>query len=401
MLPEVTSPREGGPSGRLRLLQLAALTSTFDRFAVAPMLLTIAAGFGVPLSKAVLAASAYYLLYGLSQPAWGILSDRLGRVRLMRAALLGASIAGMLSAVAPNIAMLIALRAVTGAFFGAIIPALLVYVGDTVPVSTRHRVLADLMAAIAAGTALATVAGGLAAYGDAWRLAFAAPAVAALALGLGVARLPEPPSKPASGALRRLGGVLRRPWPMLVVLLGFVEGAAIFGFLTFLAPALESGGYSPVISGAVVGLYGLAVLAWTRALKRVVDNLTPSRLITLGGVMLALGYSASAVHQGLIAVAAAATLIGGAYAFMHTTLQAWATEVAPDARATVVALFSAALFAGGAVATVGAAPLAESTSFGTLFALAVLISLPLGTFGALARRRYAIARAARGRDIVR
>jgi predicted MFS family arabinose efflux permease len=379
-------------------LQLAAFTSTFDRFAVAPMLLTIAVGFGVPFAQVVAIASAYYLLYGLSQSVWGILSDRLGRVRVMRAALLGASIAGAFSALALNITALIALRAVAGACFGAIIPALLVYVGDTVPASTRHKVLADLMAAIAVGTALATAVGGLAAYGDAWRLAFAAPAVAAFILSLSMGRLPEPSGKPSPGALRRLAGIVRRPWPLLVVLLGFVEGAVIFGFLTFLAPALESRGYSSAVSGAVVGLYGLAVLAWTRSLKRFIDRLTPSRLIALGGAMLALGYGAAMADQGLIPVAATTILVGGAYAFMHTTLQAWATEVVPEARAPVVALFSAALFAGGAVATIGAAPLAESTAFGVLFAGAVIISLPLGIFGALARQRYARARGAGARD---
>lgn len=73
------------------------------------------------------------------------------------------------------------------------------------------------------------------------------------------------------------------------MLLGFAEGTAIFGFLTFLATALEFSGYTPGVSGAVVGLYGLAVLGWTRALIRVVDRLTHSRLIALGGVILVLG----------------------------------------------------------------------------------------------------------------
>ena len=39
-----------------------------------------------------------------------------------------------------------------------------------------------------------------------------------------------------------------------------VEGAVIVGFLTFLAPSLESVGASPVAAGLVVGFYRLAVL---------------------------------------------------------------------------------------------------------------------------------------------
>lgn len=42
-----------------------------------------------------------------------MLSDRLGRVRVMRLTLLGATVAGVLSA-APNLAVLIAARALAG-----------------------------------------------------------------------------------------------------------------------------------------------------------------------------------------------------------------------------------------------------------------------------------------------
>jgi len=148
-------------SGGLRLLQLAAFFSSFDRFVVAPMLVTIAASLGASLSEVAATASLYYLLYGLMQPVWGMLSDRLGRVRVMRLALFGVAVAGVLSALAPNLTLLIAARALAGGLFAAVIPASLVYIGDTVGMGSRQKALADLMAASAVGTALATVLGGL------------------------------------------------------------------------------------------------------------------------------------------------------------------------------------------------------------------------------------------------
>ena len=61
-----------GPSrGGLRLLQLAAFFSSFDRFAVAPMLLTIAASLGTSLAGDAATASLYYLLYGGGSPCGG------------------------------------------------------------------------------------------------------------------------------------------------------------------------------------------------------------------------------------------------------------------------------------------------------------------------------------------
>jgi predicted MFS family arabinose efflux permease len=385
----VLAPRvaSGGP----RLLQLAAFFSSFDRFAIAPMLLTIAASLGASLTEVAATASLYYLLYGLMQPVWGMLSDRLGRVRIMRLTLFGAAFAGILSSLAPNLTVLIVARALAGGLFAAVIPASLVYIGDTVEMGSRQAALADLMAASAVGTALATVLGGLAAYLDGWRVAFAAPALAGAALAVLLARLPEPKAfseQKREGPLAQAGRVLVQPWALAVIGIVLVEGAVILGFLTFLAPSLESTGFSPAVAGLAVGLYGLAVLGWTRTVKLVANRLGASALILIGAGMLSLGYASGAVGQSLASVSAAAVFVGGGFAFMHSTLQTWATEVVPEARATMISLFAAALFAGSGVATMAAAPLAEAGSFDLLFALGALVAVPLGFFASLARHRY-------------
>ena len=375
----------------MRLLQLAAFFSSFDRFAVAPMLVTIAASLGASLAETTATASLYYLLYGGMQPVWGMLSDRLGRVRVIRLTLFGAALAGMLSAAAPNLAILVLARALAGSLFAAVIPASLVYVGDTVGIDSRQKALADLMAASAVGTALATVAGGLAAYLDAWRLAFAVPAVSGIALAFMLTRLPEPHGfsvEKREGPLVQVGRVLGRPWAVVVVGIALVEGAVILGCLTYLAPSLESAGFSPAVAGLAVGLYGVAVLVWTRVVKLLTNRLGASALILTGAAMLSLGYASCALGQSLASISAAAVFVGGGFAFMHSTLQTWATEVVPEARATMISLFAAALFAGSGVATAAAAPLAEAGSFGLLFALAALVAVPLGLFAGLARHRY-------------
>ena len=100
--------------GGLLLLQFAAFFSSFDRFVVAPMLVTIAAALGASLASVAATASLYYLMYGLMQPVWGMRSDRLGRVRVMRPTLSGAAFVGVLSAFAPSLAVLVAARALAG-----------------------------------------------------------------------------------------------------------------------------------------------------------------------------------------------------------------------------------------------------------------------------------------------
>lgn len=72
------------PVEPIRLLQATAFVATFDRFAMPPMLIAIAHDLGVPAGEILRAAGAYFLVYGLSQPIWGSVSDRFGRVATMR-----------------------------------------------------------------------------------------------------------------------------------------------------------------------------------------------------------------------------------------------------------------------------------------------------------------------------
>ena len=374
--------------GSLRLLQASAFLSTFDRFTIAPMLVTIAAALDASLAEISAAASLYFLLYGLMQPIWGLLSDRLGRVRVIRIALIGVLIPGLVSAFAPSLVVLVVARAVTGGLFAAVIPAALVYIGDAVPGEARQKALSNQLAASGMATALSTTLAGVAAYFDLWRVAFAVPVAAAVVLGLALSRLPEPEHADA-GPLAGVTSFVKSPWAMLVVLFALIEGGVILGFLTYLAPSLEAEGYAPAVAGLAVGLFGLATLAWTQASPRLAARFGKPLLILAGGVLLAAGYAAGALSQSFAGVAFSAFLVGGGFAFMHPTLQNWATEVAPDARATVISFFAAALFVGSGISTTLAAPLAEAGRFPLLFTLAAATAVPLGLVGALARRRYA------------
>jgi predicted MFS family arabinose efflux permease len=380
--------RGGDSRSSLRLIGAASFTSAFDRMAIAPMLVAIARDLDASLGQVTLAATAYFLLYGAMQPAWGILSDRLGRVRVMRLTLAGAAVASAASALAPSLGLLLAARACAGALFAGVIPAALVYVGDTVPHERRQVALAELMGATSAGIAVSTVVAGVAVAAADWRVVFCLSTAAAVFLAVALRTLPEPRVERAPSALASVGTLLRRPWPLTVVLLALVEGTVVLGIITFMAPALENAGLSAAVAGGTMGVYGAAIMVWTRAVRRVAHRLPPARLIALGSSLMAVGLGAAAVDPGLAGIAAAALLVGGGFAFLHSTLQTWATEVAADLRATAVSLFAAALFTGGAVGTAAVGPLADGGEFAAVFLIGVAITVVLGAGAAAARSRW-------------
>ena len=364
----------------------ASATSSFDRFVTGPALLTIAAAFSVGLSRAAAVASLYYLLYGASQPLWGLCSDRLGRVRTMRLALAVAAVSGSLAVAAPTLTALVVARAVAGAAMGAVVPSCLVYVGDAVPFERRQSTLTDLNAATATGITLATALGGLLAATVSWRAAFVVPTIAAGVLVLLLARLPEPAA--AHVRQRGLPTVLRARWGRRVLLLALVEGAALLGLLTYLAPALQSTGRSPAESGLVVALYGVGLLLASRVVKRMIARTPPAVFIALGSAALVLAYLLVALSQGPVAIGIGSVLVGLGWAAMHSTMQAWATEAVPAARAAMVSLFAGALFLGSGLATALLAPLAGESRWGLMFGGAALLAAAFGLVAALSRGRF-------------
>src|SRR5580704_13268572 len=175
----------------VRLLSAGPFVTMVDRFAVAPVLIPIAVDFRAPVGAVAIAATAYYMAYGLAQTFWGFASDRAGRIRVIRISLAATAAACTLTAVAPNLDFLIAARILAGASVCAVLPSALVYIGDVIPFKTRHAVIADVLAAVAIGTAAGSLGGGFFAHYFSWRLIFVVVAVLAAVLAAAMGRLPE------------------------------------------------------------------------------------------------------------------------------------------------------------------------------------------------------------------
>lgn len=385
------------PVAPIRLLQLGAFVSTLDRFALPPMLVAIAHDLGAPLGEVVTAAGAYFLVYGLSQPVWGTVSDRLGRVRTMRMTLLLAGVFTLVSALSWSPLSLGVTRGLAGGFFGAAYPSSLIYLGDTVPAASRQRDIARLMVGVAMGTALASVGAGVLADAVSWRVAFVVTGIASLVMTWALRGLPEPTAhgRPAS-AMDGLRAISGAPIALLMLVFAFTEGAVLLGALTLLPPAVENAGATAALAGAVTAIYGVSVFASSQLVGRLAATWHPSRLIAMGATAAVAGCGLLAVSQEPAVAVVVALLVGLAWTSMHSSLQTWATEVLPGARATVVSFFAGSLFVGSALAAVLVAGLADAGRYTAIYAVYAALAVPLGLAAGLARRRWVRPAAERG-----
>lgn len=381
-----------GSSGRLapiRLLQLTAFVSTIDRFVMPPMLIAIAADLDASLTSVVQAAGAYFLAYGLLQPVWGTVSDSIGLVRTMRLALLCAGLATVACSFAASPLVLGIARGTAGGFFGAAYPASLIYLGDTMPPDRRQQGITRLMVGVAIGTGSASITGGLIAQLATWRLAFVLTGTLALALAWMLRRLPQPEvTRRHRNLAAPIVAVFRSRTAVFVLGLAFLEGSVLLGVLTLLPAAVEDAGATAAVAGAVTAVYGVAVFVFAGVVGRLSRRQHPARLIALGSVAALASCAVLTVSRSPVIALMVTLLLGLAWTAMHSSLQTWATEVLPSARATMVSLFAGSLFTGSSLATVAVADLADAGDYRTVFLLAGVVAVPLGALATWGRARW-------------
>ena len=136
--------------------------------------------------------TAFFLVYMITAPVFGVLADRFQRKRLIIGGALVWSAATLLTAVTFNFKELLVRHALVGigeASFVAIAPA---FLSDLFPEQRRGRVLALFYMAIPVGTALGYVIGGILGPRYGWRAPFYVGAVPGFLLALAMFAIPEP-----------------------------------------------------------------------------------------------------------------------------------------------------------------------------------------------------------------
>lgn len=351
--------------------------SAFDRLLIAPLLTSIARGLAVSLGAVSLVVTVHFVSYGLAQVGHGWLSDRIGRVRALQLALGGVAVGNAVATAAPSLGVLIGARALVGAASGGLVPGALVLVADEHSGAPRARKQAALTAALGGGTALTALVG-LAGHTNGWRAVFALTAIAAVVMIplLGPneprsARLPRPSTLPT----------LRQRQVRFISLVAVPEGAAVFGFVVFFAPALQGTGSSIMVAAVATGAVGLGMLVGGIAVRRLSGRPSDAQLILAGVALLTLGYLLAA-DMALAPILAAAGLAGLGQAALHSTLQRWATDAAPDARGLGTALFATGAFGGA-----GLAALAGVLLHGHFLVLFIAGAASASTAGAIVVKR--------------
>ncbi len=367
---------------------VCAFASGFALRIIDPLILPVAAHFAVTPAAAALLSSAYALPYALAQPFLGPLGDRFGKLRCVQVCVAGMALSLLLGPLAPSFELLLATRVAAGVFAGGLIPLVLAGLGDAYDMLNRQVMIGRMLLAIITGQMLGSVVAGFASAVLGWRSALwiaAAAAVAAAALAWWAIRRPQPTTGTAPGGaqasfLRLYQHVFHNPKAVWLYAAVIGEGVLVFGVFPYDGQLLIDRAGSPAPSapaqaGMVLGAFGVGGLVYALLVRRIIAWLGVRRMCLAGSTAVALLYAALAVLPVWWLYALAMVGTGLAYYMLHNSLQTEATELAPAARGSAVALFACGFFAGqglgppifGAVVqTLGFPAALLATSFGLL-----------------------------------
>ncbi|MFJ3405914.1 MFS transporter [Promicromonospora sp. NPDC090134] len=325
-----------------------------------------AADLDVSIPVATYAITAYAFGVMIGSPAITLLAARVNRRTLLLGLIVLFLVGNGLSAVAPNLALLVIFRfvagSVQGAFFGAgAVVAAYVY-GPGKGGKAFATVMGGLTVATIFGSPLATFIG----QNAGWRAMYWAVVAIGLLAGVAlVAWLPRTKDL-RGGSVRNELSALRRPNVWLMVAVAALGISSIFAVYTFIGPFITDAAQQDAsLIPIALAVFGVGMAVGNHLGGRIADRYRSRGLI--------LGYGGVLIFLVLIGVAGSNLTVllfcffgtGATMMYAIPTIQVRLTSFAPDAPTLMGALNLAALNLANSLGAIGGA-ITLGAGWGTL-----------------------------------
>lgn len=350
-------PAEGTRGlGSTLVLAIGTFAVGTDAFVVAGFLPSMAESLGVSPASAGQSVTVFAVAYAVLAPLVATITARLPRRRLLVGALLVLGAANLISALSPNLTVLLIGRVVAAAGAAAYTPNAGAVGAALVRPELRARALAVVVGGLTVATALGVPLGDLASHWFGWRIALGLVAALCAANAVGVLfNMPAIPGNPRV-ALRTRLAVLRRPGVITVLPLTLLGMGASYTVYAYSVPALEAVGIAEASVTIMLFLYGLGAVIGNLAAGYFTDRWGAVRVLTVTYIGMALALATMAwiaATNGTVAVLVGLlVMVWGGTSWAQTPPQQHRLiAAAPQEVPLVVSLNSSAIYLGIGVGT--------------------------------------------------
>jgi predicted MFS family arabinose efflux permease len=340
-----------------RLLNLVAMvvfaSSLFMR-STDPIIPQIAFGLNVEPTTAALLSTFFSLPYALIQPVLGALADMFSKSRLMLLCLLSLALATLVCGLAESFEVLIAARVVAGLAAGGVVPIAFALIGDKVPIAERQVAMGRLLFAIMTGNLLGATCAGVVGDLAGWRgVFFVLSGFGALVFVIAVPAFRQLKEETGKFDLSTLGPNYRAIFsnPLAKICFGavFLEAVFMYGVFPHMATLLHQAGETRAsIAGVVIAGFGVGGALYGVLVSRLLRLFGETGMMRIGGTLMGLCLAVIAARVSWPVEFANFFVLGLGFYMLHAVIQIYASELAPAARGSCLALHSFFFFLGQA-----------------------------------------------------
>jgi DHA1 family inner membrane transport protein len=339
----------------LNLIAFVVFASSLFMRSTDPVIPQIAAGLGVEPATAALLSTAFTLPYALVQPLLGALADMFSKARLMLFCLLIVALATLACAFATSFEMLVGARMVAGLAAGGVVPISFALVGDRIPIAQRQVAMGRLLFAIMTGNLLGATCAGVVSDLVGWRgVFFVLSGFGALVLAAavpGFRGFTEATGRfDLSTLVPNYRAIFSNPLAKICFGAVFLEAVFMYGVFPHVATMMHDAGETRAsIAGIVIAGFGIGGAFYGVLVSRLLALLGETRMMRIGGAVIGFCLLLIATRAAWPVEFVNFALLGFGFYMLHAVIQIYASELAPAARGSAMALHSFFFFLGQAV----------------------------------------------------
>lgn len=313
----------------------STLVSVMGVSLISPVLPTIQAAWNISASQASLLISAFTLPGVVLTPFVGLISDRIGRKRVLVPSLFLFGVSGVAIVFVDGFGTILGLRVIQGIAGSAIMSLTVTLLGDLFSGERRSRLIGLNASILAIGAAGYPLLGGVLALLS-WAVPFVCFALGIVIAVAGSAILPDPDSSTDSSGLSYIINAARAV-PTRTALGLYVSMFGIFVILygaqlTIIPFILDDFyGLSSGMIGLLLGLPAVTMGLTSSQSSRLLRHLSPPRLIALGFVTYGIGMTLASLTHSIVVLAGALFLFGIGQGFAEPITDTALNALTPDA----------------------------------------------------------------------
>ncbi|MFF2303340.1 MFS transporter [Streptomyces sp. NPDC058128] len=301
----------------LALLALAvgAFGIGTTEFVIMGLLPEIAADYGVSIPAAGLLVTGYALGVVVGAPLLTVFGAKVSRKRMLML-LMGLFVLGnLLSALAPNLGVMLTGRVVASLAHGSFFGIGSVVAAELVAPEKKAGAIATMFTGLTVANIVGVPLGTFIGQALGWRTTFAIVAVLGVVGLLGIAKLVPAMPRPEGARLRGELKAFRNPQVLLAMAMTVLGFGGVFAAITYIAPMMTHvAGYADGSVTWLLVLFGIGMFLGNLLGGRFADRaLMPMLYVALGGLAVVLSLFTVTAHNKILA--AITILLVGALGF--------------------------------------------------------------------------------------